>query len=487
MSENATIADAAPADSGAVDRERDAGKSWPASMPSGGTVLALWLPTPARRRLIDADLEIVEDISEGPALILASTRGPAARRVSIRQMSETAPVVVVCHPGGEQTAAEMIAMGAVMIVAEGLETSAVRVLDGDESDHMLEAYLSELDRSWSGGSSSVDSITGLASVSGFEIRLVELSKDGGIPRLGLIDLGFGGIDRSLGTAGEAGLKRRLATLIDCVVRPVGGETFDLGETLGVLAPGMGSDEATRLGHMIVEIAASFTPSGDPLDTAVGWAGPESAADPISLRLLAERALQVASGRESRVVDAEELSEHAAASIELAAAFSVADLVDGHDPRGDHSVRVSDYAADLARELQLEPAEVAAVGLAGRLHDVGKAHWGDDAFDPESEGYERCEAEHPATGERMVKASAGSAVASMIRGHHERWDGTGRPDGIAGNNIPIGTRVLAVAHMYDELAASGTSMSDIEHLLREAGGATVDPDLVEAAIALFVRG
>jgi response regulator RpfG family c-di-GMP phosphodiesterase len=88
---------------------------------------------------------------------------------------------------------------------------------------------------------------------------------------------------------------------------------------------------------------------------------------------------------------------------------------------------------------------------------------------------------------MVRASAGSAVASIVRGHHERWDGTGRPDRLSGTDIPIGARVLAVAHMYDELTSSGTSMSDIESRLRQEGGASLDPDLVEAAIALFVRG
>ena len=108
-------------------------------MPSGGTVPAMWLPTPARRRLIDGDLEIGEDITDWPSLILASTRGPGARRPSIRSMADTAPVVVVCHRGGERAAAEMITHGASMVVAEGSEVSAVCLLDGTEADHLLEA------------------------------------------------------------------------------------------------------------------------------------------------------------------------------------------------------------------------------------------------------------------------------------------------------------------------------------------------------------
>jgi hypothetical protein len=84
----------------------------------------------------------------------------------------------------------MIALGASLVVAEGLEISAVRILDDSESDHVLNAYLIEMDAGWSAGRSSVDAVTGLASADGFEIRLAELGMEGGLPRLGLVDIGF---------------------------------------------------------------------------------------------------------------------------------------------------------------------------------------------------------------------------------------------------------------------------------------------------------
>jgi putative nucleotidyltransferase with HDIG domain len=204
-------------------------------------------------------------------------------------------------------------------------------------------------------------------------------------------------------------------------------------------------------------------------------------------MLAERSLQMAAGRESRVVDAQELSEHAAASIELAAAYGIADLVDSLDPRGDHSVRVSAYASDLARELQLELDEVAAVGLGARLHDIGKAHWGAEAFEIDSERAEEARREHSARGAQMVQTGAGPLVTAIVKSHHERWDGAGLPEGLSGNDIPLGARVLAVAHMYDELALSGASVADIGERLRTDAGVTLDPDLVEVAIALFAKG
>ncbi len=486
MAENATIEDA-PTEEAPVEPESPPEPPAPSVMPSGGTVLALWLPSPARRRLIDADLDIVEDITDRPSLILASTRGPAARRPSLRTMAETAPVVVVCHPGGERVAAEMISHGAVMIVAEGSEVSAIRLLDGTEADHLLDAYISDLEPNWTDGSSSVDAITGLASISGFELRLTELGNDGVVPRLGLVDIGFESFGRTLGAGGEAVLKRRLGVCIESAVRAAGGDMFDLGNTFAILAPGLSVEAAEALGDAIVHIGATFVPNGDPLALAVGWAGPESAADSDSLRLLAERALQVATTRERRVVDAEELSEHAAASVELSANIEIADLVDEFDPRGDHSRRVSAYASELARELQLEPAEVGAIGLAGRLHDIGKAHWGPGAFDPTAAGHEEARAQHSERGAQMIRPTAGPVVGAIVRGHHERWDGAGSPDGLSGAGIPIGARVLAVAHMYDELAVAGIGASAIEQRLREEAGASLDPDLVEAAIAVFVSG
>lgn len=472
-----------------VEAEPEGASAPPPPISMGGrSVLALWLPTPSRRRLIDADFDLIEEGSATPDVVVASTRGPAARRSSIRTLATQAPVVVVCHPGGEPVAAEMVAMGAIAVIAEGSEASAARVLDGEGSTHLIDAYLSEFDRSWSGGSSmSVDPVTGLPATGGFELRLAELTKDGGMPRLGLIDLGLDVALRQLGPAGHAGVKRRLATAIAGAVVGRGGEVYDLGAVLGVLSSGMGSKVAAVLGLEIIDIGSTFMPSGEPLDISVGWAGPEAASDAETLRLLADRALDVAKTREVRVVDAEELSQHSAASIELTAAFQVADAVDAFDSRGDHSTRVSEYAADLARELQLDPTEVAEVGLAARLHDVGKAAYGADAFDPDSERFEEAKQAHPERGEKFVLSNAGPAVAAIIRAHHERWDGTGFPDGKAAGDIPLGARILAVAHHYDDLANSGVSQAQIEDDLRNEGGASLDPDLVEAAISLFGRG
>jgi response regulator RpfG family c-di-GMP phosphodiesterase len=135
-------------------------------------------------------------------------------------------------------------------------------------------------------------------------------------------------------------------------------------------------------------------------------------------------LEVAATNPDRVVDAEALSQHSAASVELGAAFAVAQAVDTRLGRSGHSVRIGDYSTEIARFLQLEPFDIAAVGLAGRLHDVGMLTLGSTAFDSSSAGYEAAQAAHPERGERYVRSSCGPVVAEMIRSHHETWDGSG---------------------------------------------------------------
>jgi hypothetical protein len=459
-----------------------------ASAVAGRTVLALWLPTPSRRRLIDADLELVDDVADGPSLILVSTRGPATRRSSVATLTGSAPVVVVCHPGGESIAAEMVALGASAVVGEGSEVSALRVVDDEPTSHLLDAYLNEVD---SGSSrlhaSSVDPVTGLSALGGFERRLAELGGDGVMPRLGLVDLGLDHVLGQMGRSGHAAVKRRLAVAVAGAAADRGVEVFDLGSMLALLGAALPSDGSVVLAAEIVAIGSTFTPNGRPLEVAVGWAGPEVASDGTMLRVLAERALDAARLREARVVDAEELVRHSAGSIELAAVFEVARSVDAFDTRGDHSIRIADYAAELAKGLQLEPSEVATIALAARLHDVGKVYYGSDAFEPGSDRFQEATDLHPERGERFVVSNAGRGVAAIVRGHHERWDGTGFPDATTGEDIPMGARILAVVHRYDELAESAIPRTEIEQALRTDAGQSLDPDLVDAAIALFLRG
>jgi len=123
--------------------------------------------------------------------------------------------------------------------------------------------------------------------------------------------------------------------------------------------------------------------------------------------------------------------------------------------GAHSKRVAELARLLAIELECNPDEVNQIYIAGLLHDVGKIGLSDEAlFAPVGSLSNELKAELMSHSQKGQTLFAGlpdmESIATIIRHHHERFDGEGYPDGILNNVIPIGSRILAVAEDYDEL-------------------------------------
>jgi putative nucleotidyltransferase with HDIG domain len=157
----------------------------------------------------------------------------------------------------------------------------------------------------------------------------------------------------------------------------------------------------------------------------------------------------------------------------------------------HSAAVARYARAMARELDLPREQEELVHTAGLLHDIGKFAFPDSillADSPLTEDQWQAVRRHPADGARIVRRIDGyGQVADAVLAHHERWDGKGYPRGLAGAEIPMPARIIAVADTYDVMTARdsyrkpvGTDEA-IAELHRVAGG-QLDPDVVE----LFVR-
>lgn len=123
----------------------------------------------------------------------------------------------------------------------------------------------------------------------------------------------------------------------------------------------------------------------------------------------------------------------------------------------HSVRVAQVAASIAAQLGRSDEDIEVVRLAARLHDIGMICIGDHVLsrqghltDEEFEQIKR----HTIVGAQILGPIHNLAVVSgFVRGHHERWDGKGYPDGLAGNGIPWGARVIGVAEVFDALTTS----------------------------------
>ena len=156
----------------------------------------------------------------------------------------------------------------------------------------------------------------------------------------------------------------------------------------------------------------------------------------------------------------------------------------------HSERVAELGRCVATALGLDPEQAAAVGEAGLLHDIGKIGVPDRILlKPGSLSGDEWEAmrRHPVLGAQIVAPFDFFArSAPLIRHHHERWDGSGYPDGLVGPRIPLGARIVAVADVFDALTSTRpyrvaiSPAAAIEQLAAEAGR-TLDPDVVSVAV------
>lgn len=153
----------------------------------------------------------------------------------------------------------------------------------------------------------------------------------------------------------------------------------------------------------------------------------------------------------------------------------------------HSRRVSRYATGVALEMCLSQTLVAKVRRAGELHDIGKIEMPADVVNkpgPLSAEELALVRRHPVVGAGMVAPLGDEQLTAIVRHHHERHDGGGYPDGLAGKEIPLGARIVAVADTYDAVTSVRPYRSAMGHreavglLLSEADG-QLDPDVVTA--------
>lgn len=155
----------------------------------------------------------------------------------------------------------------------------------------------------------------------------------------------------------------------------------------------------------------------------------------------------------------------------------------------HSRRVADLARKIALRLGLGPAEAQDVMLAGLLHDIGKIGVPDHLLIkpvPQMSGEELgVLRKHVVTGQAALMGLDNlRQVAEMIRAHHEQWDGQGYPDRRAGQDIPLGARILAVPNDYDglqigTLSARRLRPEEAADLIRRSRGKRYDPQIVDA--------
>ena len=153
----------------------------------------------------------------------------------------------------------------------------------------------------------------------------------------------------------------------------------------------------------------------------------------------------------------------------------------------HSRRVERHSFKTGVVMGLPLDEVECLRMSASLHDVGKIRIPNDVL--HKAGALTAEErtlieEHPALGAEMVASMHNPGVVDAVRHHHERWDGCGYPDGIAGTDIPLWARVIAVADSYDAIRSNrayrrGASRDEAVLVLNDECGHQFDPVVVEA--------
>ncbi|MBN1527424.1 MAG: diguanylate cyclase [Thermoleophilaceae bacterium] len=298
----------------------------------------------------------------------------------------------------------------------------------------------------------------------------------------LFDLdGFKQYNDAFGHLAGDGLLARLGARLEAVVESK-GSAYRLGgdEFCVLFEPGTAGVEP-----LVAACASALTESGEGFTIGASYGAvmaPDEVEDATEALQLADRRMyaqkaggRMSAGRQSRDVLLSTLTER--------------------EPNlGEHLHDVAKLALAVGRELQMTSEDLDEIGRAAELHDVGKVAIPDAILNkpgPLEEAEWAFMRRHTIIGERiLLSAPALRPVARLVRSSHERWDGSGYPDGLRGEEIPLGARIVAVCDAFDAMTTDRPyrrRVSDDEALaeIEANAGTQFDPRVV-AAFARVLR-
>ncbi len=330
---------------------------------------------------------------------------------------------------------------------------------------------------------ATDALTGLANRRSLELDLRAAATAATEDRpsvLALFDLdGFKHYNDTFGhPAGDALLQRLAARLADAVA-PHGSAYRMGGDEFCVLAPYCEDQD-----ELVDRARAALTDRGEGF--AVGASRgtarlPLDARDPVDALRLADQRMYAEKevGRGTRPN---------AGAIAL-----LLQIVRERDPSlGQHTHDVAGWATELASALGAAPEIVQQARLGGELHDIGKMAIPDAILNkpgPLDDREWQFMRRHTVVGERILLADSALAhVAPVARSHHERWDGGGYPDGLAGEEIPLAARIVAVCDAYQAMISDrpyrpACAPAEASAELLRCSGTQFDPTVVDMFLAI----
>jgi diguanylate cyclase (GGDEF)-like protein/putative nucleotidyltransferase with HDIG domain len=355
-----------------------------------------------------------------------------------------------------------------------------------------------------------DALTGLLNRRGFEelfaVELERARRSGQSLTLIVGDLdSFKEINDRYGHQAGDRVLERLAQIVQTAKRRIDTAARIGGEEIAVLAPNTDQHAAYILAERLRrEVRDTFASEPFHLTISLGLANfPQHGHGAEDLVRAADQALYTAKelGRDRSVVYSDEISERlleiqgSARDEHTSTVLALAEVIDIRDAgTAAHSQAVGSYAEALARELGLTDEEVERVRFGGMVHDVGKIGVPDSILRKpgwlEPDDWEHMR-RHPEIGARILSGANLPDIGSWILAHHERPDGRGYPFGLAGEQIPLEARILAVADAYEAMTADRVYRSALppeqaREELRRCAGSQFDAHIVDVFVRLLER-
>ena len=325
--------------------------------------------------------------------------------------------------------------------------------------------------------SNHDNLTGFYNRRFFENELIQLDENGELP-LSLIICDINGlklINDSFGhPSGDLFLMKAADTIRaacgeKAIVSRIGGDEF------AVLLPGTATEETMKIVDEIKNHAAKEVIANIELSIAIGHDTKTNANQKI-IEVLANaenhmyrHKLYERTGTRSKTID-----------------IIMNTLFEKSNRESMHSNRVSNICMSIASKMNFSIEEVNKIRIAGLVHDIGKIGIDEKILNKpgklDTEERDQIN-KHPEVGWRILSsASEFSELANFVLDHHERWDGTGYPNGLQGEDIPLESRIIAVADSYDAMTGDrsyrkGLSQEEAIVEIKRCSGSQFDPAIV----------
>jgi two-component system cell cycle response regulator len=326
-----------------------------------------------------------------------------------------------------------------------------------------------------------DALTGLANrrklVADLERRFA--AENPGTALLIVLDLdGFKSYNDSFGHPAGDALLGRLGAKLASVASPDGFAYRLGGDEFCLIAPLAGNDAES----LIDRACHALSERGEAFEVTTSFGAivlPDDADDPSDALRFADERLY-----------AQKLTSHAGRDRTMHMLLHA--LWEREPALHAHQDVVAGLAVETGRILGLRRDELDELNRAAQLHDLGKLAVPDDILHKNSHLDEReweFVRQHTIVGERILRASpALRSVASIVRSTHERWDGTGYPDGLAGEDIPLGARIVFACDSYDAMTSTrpyGEALRPEEALaeLERRSGTQFDPAVVRVLVGV----